>query len=172
VAASVPLAVLGLVLFSTLGFTVAFSRRGEAQAEAVQEARAALQFLAMELRESSAAPNTVAIFAKDDGASRDGVSFPSARVDAPGRAFVASAGGAPDWRGSVYYFHDRDSGELRRFTAEPDILAGPLWGNGRLMATHIRQFSVEREGDLITLSLTVRTLSGQAVLQTAVRPRN
>lgn len=173
VAASVPLALIGLLLFSAFGFTVAFSRRGGVQVEAIQQARIALHLLARELHESSAAPDAIIIWSRNAGAARDGVGFLTARVDGPRRSFLTDSAGTPHWQQAVYYLHDGASGELRRFTGEPRAPASPqAWAKGRFLAGRVRRLHVERRNDLVIINLTVGVPLREAVLETAVRPRN
>lgn len=134
VVASVPLALIALLLFAVFGFTVAFSRRVEVKVEAVQQARMALHFIAQELREASAAPGAIVIWSTEEGAAQDGIGFLTARVDGPGRPFVTEPTGTPRWQHAVYYLRDHARGELRRLTAEPTTLAPPpSWEEGRLL---------------------------------------
>lgn len=75
VVASVPLALIALLLFAVFGFTVAFSRRVEVKVEAVQQARMALHFIAQELREASAAPGAIVIWSTERVPRRMGSAF-------------------------------------------------------------------------------------------------
>ncbi len=175
--AAVPLALIALSLFAAFGFTVAFARRGEQQVEAVQQARFALQFMAGELREASTVPGAIIVWSTDEGALQDGLGFLTARLDAPGRPFVIDPIGSPQWQQAVYYLYDATRGELRRVTTEPSALASPPSGDGdRLLARQVRGFRATRHGDLLTIALTVATSPGnpsrEAILETAVRPRN
>ena len=171
--ASVPLALITLSLFAAFGFTVAFSRRGEAKVDAVQQGRLALHVMANELREASAAPGAIVIWSRDEGAAQDGVGFLTARVDGAGRPFLVDDSGAPRWQQAVYYLHDPARGELRRLTVEPMVLTLPLsWEKARLLARQVRRLRLERRGDLVMITLTVGGRSGEAVLEMAVRPRN
>ncbi len=172
-AASVPLALIGLLLFSVFGFTVSFSRRGEQQTEAVQQARMALHLMAKELRESSATPGAVVIWSRSRGAARDGVGFLVARGDAPGHPFLTDDNGTPLWQEAVYYLHDEATGELRRLTGEPGVIMSPQSsGRGRIVARQVSRLRVVRQQDLIIISVTVGPSAREAVLETAVRPRN
>lgn len=171
--ASVPLALVSLLLFSSFAFTIAFSRRGQAEVAAVQQARIALHFMAQELREASDVPRAIMVWSRSEGAARDAVGFLSARVDGPGRAFSTDARGAAVWQGSAYYVHDDTKQELRRVAGDPGLLdTAPFVVGGRLMAKQVSALRVERRGDLITVSLTLKLPSGERVLETTVRPRN
>ena len=171
--ASVPLALIALSLFAVFSFTVAFSRRSEAKVEAVQQARLALHIMATELREASAAPCAIVIWSRDEGAVQEGVGFLTARIDGPGRLFVIDSTGTPRWQHAAYYLHDHARGELRRLTAEPAALASPPSGaEGRLLARQVRRLHVGRQGDLVTITLTVGRPLGEVVLEMAARPRN
>ncbi len=173
VVAAVPLALIALSLFTAFGFTVTFSRRGEAGIEAVQQARLALHLMANELREASAAPGAIVTWSRDEGAIQDGIGFLSARADRPGRPFATEALGTPRWHQAVYYLHDHVRGEIRRLTAEPAALAWPPpWAEGRVVARQVKHLRLERRGDVVTITVTVGKPSGEAVLEMAVRPRN
>ena len=180
--AAVPLAIIALSLFAAFAFTIAFTRRGEQQVEAVQQVRFALQFMIGELREASTAPAAIALWSRDEGAEQDGLGFLIARPEAPGRPFITDPAGVPRWQQAVYYLYDAAQGELRRITREPSLPAslppgedGPH-GDGRVLARHITRFDVRRQGDLLTITLTVRTSpvnpTADVVLTTAVMPRN
>ncbi len=180
--AAVPLALIALSLFAAFGFTVAFTRRGEQQVEAVQQARLALQFMAGELREGSTAPGAILVWSDDEGTVRDGLGFLTARVDGPGRPFITHPTGGPHWQQALYYLHDVTRRELRRITRGPSTLASPAsweedpWSGGRVVATQVTRFRVNRQGDLLTLTVTVvlnpRNPPAETTLETAVRPRN
>lgn len=173
VVAAVPLALIGLSLFSAFSFTVAFSRRGEGNVEAVREARMALHYLAQELREAGATPGAIVVWSREEGDSVDGVGFLTARVDGPGRPFVTDPYGTPRWQQAVYYVHDRARGELRRITDESTTLTVPASrARGRVEARQVRRLRVERQGNLVRIIVTVGRTSGEAVLDMAVRPRN
>jgi len=180
--AAVPLALIALSIFGAFSFTVAFTRRGEQQVEAMQQARLALQFMAQELREASTFPGAIIIWSRDEGAAQDGLGFLAARVNGPGRPFITDPTGGPRWQQAVYYLHDAARGELRRITRGPSTLASPAsWdedsrNEGRVLAKQVTRFRVKRQGDLLTITLTVAVNPGnppaEATLETAVRPRN
>ncbi len=122
-------------------------------------------------------PAAIIAWSTDEGGARDGFGFLTARLDAPGRPFVIDPAGTPHWQQAVYYLYDATRGELRRVTAEPSVLASPTSGDtGRVLAGQVRQFRVTRQGDLLTIALTVAVSPGNssagATLETAVRPRN
>ncbi len=180
--AAVPLALIALSLFAAFAFTVAFARRGEQQAEVVQQARSALQFLAGELREASTAPAAIAVWSRDEGTAQDGLGFLTARTEIPGRPFVTDPAGVADWQQAVFYLYDAPRGELRRISRVPSALASPpseeegSGGEGRVLARQVTQFRATRQGDLLTITLVVRTApanpAADVLLETAVGPRN
>ncbi|MDR7518380.1 MAG: hypothetical protein QN131_00145 [Armatimonadota bacterium] len=173
VAASVPVALIGLMVFSVFAFTAAFTRRSERQTETFQEARSALHLLAAELRESSTAPGALMVWSRDEGAPNDGIGFLAARAESPGRPFLTDGNGMPQWQEAVYYAHDRDSGDLRRITGDPATLWRPPHGaQGRLVARHIIRLRVQRREDLVVITVTVAKPPGEPTLEIAVRPRN
>jgi hypothetical protein len=168
-----PLAIAGLVLLAVLGFALGYIRRGEGEVSAVQEARVALHFLAMELREASGDSGATAVWSRADGAQRDGVGFFSARADAPGRAFAADSGGGPRWLQAVYYVHDPSSGELRRMLGPTgDLILPQPSREGRVVARRVKGLAVSRQGDLVTVKLTVEGARADVILDVAARPRN
>jgi type II secretory pathway pseudopilin PulG len=171
--AALPFAIIALSLLGAFGFTVRFTLRSEARIDAVRQADLALQVLARELHEASAAPGAIVTWSSDEGAAQDGVAFLSAREDGPGRPFMTDPTGAPRWRNVVYYVHDHLREELRRITDESTTLAPPSEGlAGRVVARQIRHFRVSRQDDLLTISVTIGKPSPETVLQTAIRPRN
>ncbi len=174
--AAVPLGLIGLLLFSVFGFTMAYSRRGEAGVETLQQARVALHFMAAELHEASAAPGAIVVWSRADGVAVDGVGFLTARAEAPGRTFAVETSGLPRWQNAVYFLHDPTRQELRRIAAEltgPSPLADEATRSmGRLLARRVKQMRVVRRGDVITISLTVAGSPGDAVLETSITPRN
>ncbi len=173
VAASVPLALIGLLLFAAFSFTVSFSRRREATMEAVQQARTALHLIARDLRETSAAPGAIIIWSREEGAPQDGLGFLTPRVDEPGRPFLTDADGTPRWNHAVYYLHDPILDELRRVTGESTALAPPpRWVKGQILAHQVSRLRAARQRDLVTITLTVRGPTGETTVETAVRPRN
>lgn len=173
VAASVPAALIGLVLFSVFGFTAGFSQRGARQAETFGQARLALTVLAGELRESSAAPGAIMISSRDEGAVHDGIGFLIARAADPGRPFVTDSSGMPHWQEAVFYLLDHPSGELRRITGEAtNLSAPPFRAKGRVMATQATRMRAEVREGLVTITLTAGRPPGEAILEIAVRPRN
>ena len=172
VVAAVPLTIVALSLFAAFGFTVKFSRRGEAGIEAVQQARAALHFMTVELHEASGARGAILTWSRQEGAEWDGLGFLSARVEGPGRAFDTDAHGTPRWQHAVYYVHDYARGEIRRFAGPATLDSPPPAVGGRIVARHVKEARFERRGDLVTITLTVAKPSGVATLEMAVRPRN
>lgn len=172
VVASVPLAIVAFSLFAAFGFTVSFSRRGEAGIEAVQEARQALHFMAVEVREASGARGAILTWSRQDGAEQDGLGFLSARLEGPGRPFDTDPHGTPRWQHAVYYVHDHARGELRRLVGPATLGSPPLPVEGRTMARQVKEARFERRGDVVTITLAVAKPSGVATLETAVRPRN
>jgi len=174
--AAVPLALMGLLLFSVFGFTMAYSRRGEAGVETLQQARVALYVMAAELHEASAAPGAIVVWSRADGVAVDGVGFLTARAEAPGRTFALESSGLPRWQNAVYFLHDPARQELRRIAAEltgPSPLGdGATRSKSRLLARRVKQMRVARRGDVITISLTVAGAPGDAILETSITPRN
>lgn len=173
VVAAVPLSLVALSLFTAFGFTVSFSRRGEAGIEATGQGRLALHHLANELREASAAPGAIVTWSRGDGSEGDGIGFLSARADAPGRPFATEAFGTPRWQHAVYYIHDPARAEVRRIVGDPTALTWPpAEASGRIIARQVQRFHVARQRDAVTITLTVKQPFGETRLETAVRPRN
>ncbi|MGQ0571578.1 MAG: hypothetical protein ACT4P5_18915 [Armatimonadota bacterium] len=173
VTVSVPFALLALSLFAVFMFTLTFSGRVGGDAEAVRQGRLTLQRMVNELRETSAAPGSIVIWSRDEGAAQDGVGFLAARVNGPGRAFRTDTEGTPLWDHAVHYFHDLARGELWRFTVEANTVSSPPpQTQGRLLAREVRRLRVGRQRNLVTVTLTIGRPSGDAVLEMAVRPRN
>lgn len=170
--AAVPLAIVALSLFGAFGFTVNFSRRGEVGIEAVQQARQALHFMTVELREASGARGAIQTWSRQEGAEQDGFAFLSARVEGPGRPFETDAHGTPRWQHAVYYVFDHARGELRRFAGPAIPGSPPPAVPGRTVARHVKEARFERRGDLVSITLMVAKPSGVTTLETAVRPRN
>ncbi|MGQ0571358.1 MAG: PulJ/GspJ family protein [Armatimonadota bacterium] len=168
-----PMALIALSLFAAFRFTVLFSQRIGTGVEALQQARLAMSRVSAELREADATPGAIVIFSRDAGDAQDGVGFFSARLERAGRPFDNDDNGAPRWQRAVYYLHDHARGELRRFTGERATLRLPApTSGGAVLARHIRRLRLAREGDLVTITLMVAKPTGEAVLETAVRPRN
>ncbi|MGQ0549186.1 MAG: PulJ/GspJ family protein [Armatimonadota bacterium] len=172
VVAAVPLTIVALSLFGAFGFTVNFSRRGEAGIEAVQQARAALHFMTTELREANSAPGAIVTWSRQAGADQDGLGFLSARSEGPGRPFDTDPYGTPRWQHAVYYVHDHARGELRRLTGPAMLVSPPTDVEGRTVARQVKDVRFERRGDIVAITLTVARPSGVATLEMAVRPRN
>ena len=173
--AALPFAIIALSLLGAFGFTIRFTLRSEAKIDAVRQADLALQVLARELREASAAPGAIITWAGDESAVQNGIGFLAAREDGPGRPFVTDPTGAPRWRHVVYYVHDPLREELRRITGTSTTLSPtpPSQGEGGLVvARQVKRFRVSREGSLVAISLTIGEPSPETVLQTAIRPRN
>ncbi len=171
--AAVPFAIIALSLLAAFGFTVTFTLRSEAKIDAVRQAGLALQILAQELHEASAAPGAIITWSSDEGAAQNGIGFRAARENGPGGPFVTDPTGVPRWRHTVYYVHDPLREELRRIADESTTLAPPSEGEaGRVVARQVRDFRVSRQDDLVTISLTIGKPSPETVLQMAVRPRN
>lgn len=170
---SVPLALVGLLLFSAFAFTMTFSRRGQAEAAVIQQARIALHFMAQELREASDESGVIRLWSRHDGAPYDAIGFLVARVDGPGRAVSTDDRGTMTWQGSANYVHDDARQELWRITGDthlPDVISGVA--GGRLMARQVSALQTQRTPGLITVRLTVKLPTGERVLETTVRPRN
>lgn len=172
VVATVPLTIVAFSLFAAFGFTVNFSRRGEAGIEAVQQARLALHFMTVELREASGARGAILTWSREDGAEQDGIGFLTARVEGPGRPFETDGYGTPRWQHAVYFVHDRDRGEIRRIVGPATLEPPSVTVEGRIMARQVKEARFARHGDVVTITLTVAKPSGAATLEMAVRPRN
>lgn len=172
VVAAVPLTMVAFSLFAAFGFTVNFSRRGEVGIEAVQQARQALHFMTVELREASGERGAILIWSRQNGAEQYGLGFLTARVEGPGRRFDTDAYGTPRWQHAVYYVYDHDRGEIRRVVGPPLLELPPLPVEGRTMARQVKEARFERRGDVVTITLTVAKPPGIATLEMAVRPRN
>ncbi len=173
VIAAAPLLLFSLTLFAAFQFTLGFSRRGDEGVEAVQQARLALHLMANELREAGAAPGEIVTWSRADGDAIDGIAFLTARANGPGRAFATDVWGVATWRHAVYYVLDEQRGELRRVVTDPAPLPPPRAdAEGRTVARRVKTLRLARDAGLITITLVVRKPSGEAVLETAVRPRN
>jgi hypothetical protein len=173
VATAVPAAILGLVLLAVLGFGLGFIERGGRETSAVQEARIALHFLAMEIREASDDPRAIAVWRREQGAPQDAVGFLSARAESPGRVFAADADGSPRWLGAVFYIHDPSSGELRRIERPlGNLTVLPSTGEGRVVARRVKELEANLQRGLVTARLTIEGARADVVLHVAARPRN
>lgn len=157
-------ALFGLAVFSLFRAGLALWQR-DRQSIGVGEAAMAMDVVARAIRETSGDPDAVRFW------PNAGVALRSAR--SPDRSYAITAEGLPAWSGWVALVHDPDRLELRRVDlASPDDLSAPPREQGQLVARHVRSFAVARDGDRITVKMSVEANGRILTLQTAVRPRN
>ncbi|HET8998062.1 MAG TPA: prepilin-type N-terminal cleavage/methylation domain-containing protein [bacterium] len=167
--ASLIAGILGLAVFGLFRGGLALWQRG---AEAIDpgEAAVGIEVVAAAIRESSHSMDAV----RGGGGGqpgRDILVLRSGPVAEGGGALAAS--GLLTWGGWVAFVYDPDRLELRRIDlASPDAVADWVSGQGRLIASHVQGFAVEREGDRVTVTMTIERQGRSITLRTSIRPRN
>jgi prepilin-type N-terminal cleavage/methylation domain-containing protein len=163
--------ILGLAVFGLFRGGLALWQRG---AEAIDAGDAALgmEVIAAAIRESSRSLDVVRVIGGEGGQRGRGILVlrPSPLTDRDG---ALAATGLLTWGGWVAFVHDRDRLELRRIElASPDAIADAVSGQGRLIARHVQGFAVERDGERITVTMTIERHGRSVTLRTSIRPRN
>jgi prepilin-type N-terminal cleavage/methylation domain-containing protein len=155
--------ILGLAVFGLFRGGLALWQRG-AEAIDVGDATIGLEVLGAAIRESSHSMDVIQV-GGDILVLRSG--------PLPDGDGTLAATGLLTFGGWVAFVHDRDRLELRRIElATPDATANPLPGQGRLIARDVQGFAVERQGDRITVSMTIGRHGRSVTLRTSIRPRN
>lgn len=162
-------ALLGATLVATLNIT----RRAADEADTLQFARLALTVMAREIRESTAAPETMTLWPEDGAERVQALALMSARREAAGRPFRVGSSGQSTWQTVVYYLHDRSRAELHRIAGPwSGSLTAPATDEGRVVARRVRNVRVRREQQVIRISMEVIIGQHTMRLETAVAPRN
>jgi prepilin-type N-terminal cleavage/methylation domain-containing protein len=160
--------ILGLAVFGLFRGGLALWQRG-AEAIDAGEAAVGIEVVAAAIRESSQSMD--AVRGGEGQPGRDVLVLRSGPVAEDGGALAGS--GSLTWGGWVAFVHDPDRLELRRIDlASPDAVADWVSGQGRLIARHVQGFAVEREGERVTVIMTIERQGRSVTLQTSIRPRN
>lgn len=157
-------ALFGLAVFSLFRAGLALWQR-DRQSIGVGEAAIAMDVVARAIRDTSGGPDAVRLWPNTGVALRSALNAD--------RSYVVTAEGLPAWSGWVALVHDPDRLELRRVDlANLDDLGAPPREQGQIIARQVRSFAVARDGDRITVKMSVEANGRILTLQTAVRPRN
>ncbi len=157
-------ALFGLAVFGLFRAGLALWQQ-DRESSGVGEAAVAMDTVARVIRESSGDPDAVRLWPNAGIAMRSALN--------PDRSYATTSEGLPAWSGWVALVHDPDRLELRRVDlASVDDLSSPPREHGQLVARQVRSFAVGREGDRITVKMSIETNGRILTLQTAVRPRN
>jgi len=166
-------AILGMIVFAVVVFSIGFARRGAAEVEGAQFARIALSQMVRDLREARGGADAVAIWPEAGEGTFRAIGFVSARQEAGGRVFQTDGSGTPVWQTAIYYVYDPASRELRRI-ARPweGTLALPSDDRGRVVARGVKAVRISRQDDLVTIALVATAGRRETRLETAVSLRN
>jgi type II secretory pathway pseudopilin PulG len=157
-------AIFGLAVFSLFRAGLALFQQ-DRESVGIGEAAMAMDAVSRAIRETSGNPDSVRLW------PNTGVALLSAL--APDHSYVTTVEGLPAWTGWVALVYDPDRLELRRVDlTSVDDLSSPPRDQGQLLARQVRSFAVDREGDRITVKMSIEANGRILTLQTAVRPRN
>jgi hypothetical protein len=141
-----------------------------------QDTRLAMDRMARDLRESTAATGRLRVYP-----SGTAIGFVSARSNCTGAFTVVASTGRPDWQAVVYIVLDAPSGEVRGYCDTPPLLwpddTSPVTsGAFRVLAANVQAltFAQSPSFDSVTIELHERTPRGDAdrYIRTEFVPQN